>query len=61
MCGVNSHCWGNFEAGQDPRSPGNYMYLDTYTFFSESVLFTVACTQAGDADPTVYASGATGS
>ena len=33
---ANAHCWGNFENAADPRSPGNYRYIDTYTFFEQS-------------------------
>jgi hypothetical protein len=46
----NAHCWGNFEGGQ-PRSPGNFRYIDTYVFFTESVKTTVACAIDAYADP----------
>ncbi len=48
-CGVNAHCWGNFEGG-DPRSPGNYRYIDTYVFFTEAVQTTIACVDGADED-----------
>ena len=50
ICGTNAHCWGDFQTNEDPRSPGNYRYIDTYTFFTEAVDTTVACVVAADAD-----------
>lgn len=56
QCGVNAHCWGNFQtvdgngAPIDPESPGNHRYIDTYVFFTETVLSALACVLAGDTD-----------
>ncbi len=50
LCGVNAHCWGDFETAGDPRSPGNHRYVDTYVFFTEAVQTTVACVVAAGGD-----------
>ena len=49
----NAHCWGNSQNAADPLSPGNYRYVDTYTFFEQSEAVQVGlCTwdAAGDED-----------
>ncbi|MCP4753110.1 MAG: hypothetical protein GY866_19655, partial [Proteobacteria bacterium] len=46
---VNAHCWGAFDASE-PDSPGNWRFIDTSVFFTESVLTTVACVLDPDGD-----------
>jgi len=56
QCGVNAHCWGNFQTRDqnnnpiDPESPGNHRYIDTYVFFTESVRSALACVLDGSID-----------
>ena len=46
----NAHCWGNFTSANEPPSPGNERYIDTWVFFRQTVVTTATCVHDGASD-----------
>jgi|GEM_PF-3194749 outer membrane protein OmpA-like peptidoglycan-associated protein len=48
----NAHCWGNFENSDDPLSPGENRYMDTWVFSYQTVVYGTVCVddEATDTD-----------